>query len=93
MKPILFTQISEVATNVEAVIKREKQEIGPRRFSFQTPMTPLNKRKDSLVAASMQYGKGKKNSPEYGRATGRRKGLGTRQPRKYDFKDQEMEGI
>lgn len=56
-------------------------------------MAPSNKIKDSLKVASTQYEKRKKDSPEYERTTGGRKGPGTRQPRKYDFKDQEMEGI
>ena len=93
VKPISFTQIFDVATNAEAVIKREKQEIEPRRFSFRISAAPLNKRKDSLAVASTQYEKRKKDNPEYGRATGGRKGPGIRQPRKYDFEDQEIEGI
>ena len=52
VKPISFAQISEVATNVEAIIKREKQETEHRRFSFRTPVVPSSKRNDSLAAAS-----------------------------------------
>ena len=60
VKPISFAQISEVAVNAEAVIKREKQEAKHRRFSFRAPVTSSNKRKDSLTVASTQYVKKKK---------------------------------
>lgn len=88
----MFTQIFEVAANAEALIKREKQE-GEPRFSFRAPATSLNKRKDSLAVASTQYEKRKKDNPELRRMTSGKKGPGTRQSRRYDFEDQEMEGI
>ncbi|XXG88449.1 hypothetical protein AAC387_Pa12g0657 [Persea americana] len=93
VKPISFVQISKVAANAEAVIKRQKQGTEHRRFSFRIPVAPSNKRKDSLTVASTQYEKKKKDNPEYGKTTGGRKDPGNRQPQKYNFKDQEMDGI
>ena len=93
VKPISFAQISEVATNAEAVIKREKHKSEHKRFSFRTPVVPLSKRKDSFAIASTHYEKKKKDDPEYERTAGGRKDAGSRQPRKYDFEDQEMDGI
>ena len=78
VKPISFTQISEVAANAEAVIKREKQEAEHRRFSFRTPLAPSNKREDSLTVASTQNEKKQKDTPEYGRKGGGRKGPGNK---------------
>ena len=46
-----------------------------------------------MAVASTQYENKKKDDPGYGRTTGGRKGPGNKQPRKYDFEDQEMGGI
>lgn len=82
-----------MAANAEAVIKREKLESEPRRFSFRTPASSLSKKKDSLAIACTRYGKKKKDSPEANRVAEKKRGTGVRQFRRYDFKGEGMEGI